>query len=108
MSYYSISALTLKGVNAPSRCKKCKVEEWKKGKPEKQWGDNESPKHLRYALRMALAGLSMRSNRFTPDATADRAARIAPRPPPLFGSPMGVFSPLQFPFQSSPSYEFTK
>ena len=75
---------------------------------QRQTDSNFTRWTLRNALRMALAGLSMRINRFTPDDAAERAARIAPRPPPLFGSPMGVFSPLQFPFQSSPSYEFTK
>ena len=53
-----------------------------------------TPKHLRYALRMALAGLFFQSRGNTT--------------PPLFGSPLGVFSPVQVPFQSSPSYEFTK
>ena len=52
-----------------------------------------TPHRLRNALRMALAGLSMRINRFTPDDAAERAARIAPRPPPCL-APLWEFFPL--------------
>ena len=42
-----------------------------------------TPKHLRNALTLALAGLSMRINRFTPDDAAERVARRSPSPPPV-------------------------
>ena len=55
---------------------------------DQQSAQTMTPKHLRNALTLALAGLSMRINRLTPDATAERAARRGHRDaPPCLGSP---------------------
>jgi hypothetical protein len=51
---------------------------------QRQANSHSTPWKLGNASRMALAGLLCESNRLTPDDVAERVARWALRPPPLF------------------------